>query len=105
MPSLTECDEMIGHQNRVLDSMQRIKEVIVAQQHALAEQRSYEQTFKPPNDLDDDGLGYDKLDGTGGFAGADPKKRRGVRNPIIAVPFFLFFSDCLIESRTARPLS
>ncbi|KAL8742347.1 MAG: hypothetical protein Q9190_005158, partial [Brigantiaea leucoxantha] len=77
MPSLTECDEMIGHQNRVLDSMQRIKEVIVAQQHALAEQRSYEQTFKPPNDLDDDGLGYDKLDGTGGFAGADPKKRRG----------------------------
>ncbi|KAL8937213.1 MAG: hypothetical protein Q9216_004541, partial [Gyalolechia sp. 2 TL-2023] len=78
LPTLAECDEVLGHQKRVLDSMQRIKEVIIAQQHALAEQRNYEK-YNPPSEADEDGGSFhDKIEGSGGFAGSDPKKRRGV---------------------------
>ncbi|KAL8770649.1 MAG: hypothetical protein Q9209_003717 [Squamulea sp. 1 TL-2023] len=81
MPSVAECDEMMSYQKRVLDSMQSIKEVIIAQQQALAEQRNYEQNnYKPSSEADEDGASFhDKLDGSGGFAGAEAKKRRGVR--------------------------
>lgn len=80
IPTLAECDEMMNHQKRVLDSMQSIKEIIIAQQHALAEQRNYEINHKPSSDADEDGASFsDKLEGSGGFAGADTKKRRGVR--------------------------
>lgn len=69
----------MGYQKRVLDSMHRIKEVIIAQQHALAEQRNYENSYKPSVEPDEDGASYhDKLEGGGGFAGAEAKKRRGV---------------------------
>lgn len=70
----------MNHQKRVLDSMQSIKEIIIAQQHALAEQRNYEINRKPSSEADEDGASFsDKLEGSGGFAGADTKKRRGVR--------------------------
>ena len=79
MPSLIECEEMIRQQSRVLDSMVRIREVIISQQQALAEQRNQDQNYKGSSEIDDDGISYqDKLDGSGGFAGSDPKKRRGV---------------------------
>ncbi|KAL8734628.1 MAG: hypothetical protein Q9181_003128 [Wetmoreana brouardii] len=82
MPSLAECDEMMNYQKRVLDSMQRIKEVIIAQQHALAEQRNYEHRYKPSSEADDDGVSlHDKIEGSGGFAGPDTKKRRGRAAP------------------------
>ena len=63
--------------------MVRIKDVINAQQQqqeaALKHQLSQEQRYAP-SDYDDEAPGYhDKLDGAGGFAGADAKKRRGVR--------------------------
>lgn len=79
MPSVAECDEMMSYQKRVLDSMQSIKEVIIAQQQALADQRSYEHSYKPVSEADEDGASFhEKLEGSGGFAGADAKKRRGV---------------------------
>ncbi|KAL8949972.1 MAG: hypothetical protein Q9222_003966 [Ikaeria aurantiellina] len=79
MPSLAECDEMINYQKRVLDSMHSIKEVIIAQQHALAEQRNYENNYKVSNKIEDDGASFhEKMEGSGGFAGAEAKKRRGV---------------------------
>lgn len=60
--------------------MIRIKDVINAQQEALKHRLSQEQRYNAPSDYDDDAPGYhDKLDGAGGFAGADAKKRRGVR--------------------------
>ncbi|KAI4118707.1 MAG: hypothetical protein LQ338_007358 [Usnochroma carphineum] len=80
MPTLAECEELMVYQKRVLDSMQRIKEVII-EQRALAEQRSYENSYKPSVEPDDDGASYhDKIEGGGGFAGAEAKKRRGVRH-------------------------
>ncbi|KAL8995965.1 MAG: hypothetical protein Q9169_004412 [Polycauliona sp. 2 TL-2023] len=79
MPSVAECDEMMSYQKRVLDSMQSIKEVIIAQQQALAEQRNFEHTYKPASEPDDEGISFhEKLEGAGGFAGADAKKRRGL---------------------------
>ncbi|MCJ1461643.1 hypothetical protein MMC07_000240 [Pseudocyphellaria aurata] len=79
LPSIEECSEMISRQTRVLDSMNRIKDVINAQQEALKQRLSQEQRYNAPSEYDDDAPGYhDKLDGAGGFAGADAKKRRGV---------------------------
>ena len=71
---------MVRRQNHVLDSLARIREVIITQQHALAEQRSRDEANKVSSDYGEDGTSYsDKGDGGGGFAGADAKKRRGVR--------------------------
>ncbi|KAI4238003.1 MAG: hypothetical protein L6R40_005814 [Gallowayella cf. fulva] len=82
MPSLNECDEMMNHQRRVLESIESIKEVIMAQQQALAEQRNYDFNHKAPSEADEDGASFhDKPEGAGGFAGADSKKRRGRAAP------------------------
>lgn len=85
LPSLTECDEMIRQQTQVLDAMSRIRDVICKQQQALLEQRNYDQqNYKaPPSEADDNESNsyMDKLEGSGGFAGADAKKRRGRAAP------------------------
>lgn len=86
MPSVEECDEMIQHQTRVLDSMANIRDVIIKQKQALAEQRKDDlrQSMKqpPPSEPEEDHSSYmDKIEGGGGFAGADPKKRRGRAAP------------------------
>ena len=82
LPTLAECDELIRRQSRVLESMTRLRDVIVKQQ-VLAEQRTRDEVSKASSEYGDDGHAYlDKLDGSvngsGGFAGGDPKKRRGV---------------------------
>ncbi|MCJ1298887.1 hypothetical protein MMC08_001678 [Hypocenomyce scalaris] len=83
MPSLQECDDLVRQQTVVLDAINRIREgIITRQQQALAEQRSQDQAYKGSSEFGDDGSGYqDKLDGSGGFAGADAKKRRGPHLP------------------------
>ncbi|KAI9873219.1 MAG: hypothetical protein M1830_000685 [Pleopsidium flavum] len=79
LPTLLECDEMIRQHGRVYDSFARIREVLLTQQLALAEQRQHDQGYKGSSEYDEDGVGYqDELKGGGGFAGADAKKRRGV---------------------------
>ena len=68
----------------MLDSMARIRDLIQRQQQALAEQRIYDaQNFKTaPSDTDEDGQNFlEKMDGAGGFAGAEAKKRRGRAAP------------------------
>ncbi len=61
------------------DSLSRIKEVLVTQQHALADKRAQDQGYKGSSDYDADDSYHDDAKGGGGFAGADAKKRRGVR--------------------------
>jgi GATA zinc finger len=81
LPSLQECDDMIKRNERVLTSLARIREFVVAQQHA-EQQRSRDEppvSKHPPEYGDDASIPPDKADRTaGGFAGADAKKRRGV---------------------------
>ena len=91
---------MIRQQERVLTSMARIREVIIAQQAALAEQRSHEYNHKPGSEMDDDGSMYqEKPDGSGGFAGSDTKKRRGV----CFILQFLIFHAYTFKQRAAPP--
>ena len=79
LPSLGEIDDLLRRQNRVVEALSRIKDVVITQQHALAEQRTRDEANKVPSDFGEDGSGYsDKADGAGGFAGPDSKKRRGV---------------------------
>lgn len=59
--------------------MERIREVIIKQRDDLAERHKQEQGQKALLETDDDSLYGDKSEGGGGFAGADAKKRRGVR--------------------------
>ena len=81
MPTLVECEEMIRRQTTVLDAMSRIREVVVAQQQALAEQRNRDEANKTHQlEYREDAAAYqDKSEGGGGFAGSDAKKRKGVR--------------------------
>ncbi|KAG7009810.1 hypothetical protein G7Y79_00001g000820 [Physcia stellaris] len=80
MPTLTECDEMLKRQRGVLDSIQRIRDVILKQQQDLAEQqRSRTQVFKAANDYDDDSLYGEKLDGAGGLQEPMPRREKDER--------------------------
>ena len=81
LPTSQECEEMMKRQERVLMSISRIRDVVIAQQQALAEQRSREDAAsKPvPDFVEDSSTASDKAERSGGgFAGSDPKKRRGV---------------------------
>lgn len=79
LPNMAEVDEMLRRQTRVVEALNRIKDVVITQQHALAEQRNRDEANKVSSDFGEDGSGYsDKADGAGGFAGPDSKKRRGV---------------------------
>ena len=86
LPTLAECDDMIRRQNLVLTAMDRIRDVVIAQQHALAEQRSRDEASKVRQiELGEESAFHGKEDGGGGFAGADPKKRRGVSAFILRI--------------------
>ncbi|KAL9124363.1 MAG: hypothetical protein Q9217_006302, partial [Psora testacea] len=85
LPTLNECDDMIRQQTRVLDSVSRIRDVIhKQQQQALAEQRNHDQQNHKTaaSEAEEETHSYaDKLEGAGGFAGPDAKKRRGRAAP------------------------
>lgn len=76
LPGLGEVEEMMQHSDRVAQNLTRIREVVIAQQHALSEQRIRAARGSYMNDE------YGAVDGdyrgSGGFAGGDAKKRRGV---------------------------
>ncbi|KAJ9286669.1 transcriptional regulator family: GATA type zinc finger [Paecilomyces variotii] len=82
LPSLNEIDELLQLQRRNQDALIRIRTAVLNQEHALAEQRQ-RQAFKTDSPYDDDhgGMYHDEFKGAGGFAGADPKKRRGKAAP------------------------
>jgi len=67
---------LMQKQQRIQDSLARIRDVV--QQAALAEQ-AQDQRFKAPDGREqDEQNGYQDDSRGGGFAGSDPKKRRGV---------------------------
>ena len=75
---------MIREQTKVMDALGRMRDVICKQQQALVDQRNFDQqNYKPAaSEADEDASSYmDKLDGSGGFAGSDSKKRRGRAAP------------------------
>jgi hypothetical protein len=77
IPPLGEVEEMMKQTQRIQESLGRIRDVVISQQNALAEQAR--DPYKPLNCYDHEPSPYqDDLKGGGGFAGSDLKKRRGV---------------------------
>ena len=78
LPSIADCEELLQRQERVLSAINRIRGVVVAQEHAMAEQRNWDEAKKVnQTDFPNGTNGYqDKTESTG-FAGDAPKKPRG----------------------------
>jgi hypothetical protein len=74
-------------QRRNQDALIRIRTAVVNQEQALAEQMAQRKAFK----TEDDHMAMYQEDfkGTGGFAGSDPKKRRGVSSGLFL--FLLYY--------------
>lgn len=100
MPDLLEVEDALRQSTRIIDNLTRIKEAVVAQQHALAEQRA--RVVKGDYYEDDYNGLHDDYKGSGGFAGGDAKKRRGV-GFIYQLPRMR--TDNFIESCAAWTLS
>jgi hypothetical protein len=82
IPHLQTVDELLMKSEKMKDSLLRIREV-VQQQHAAMEDQ-----MKDPNRgshlgyASETNTGYsDKIEGVGGFANGEGKKRRGVSEP------------------------
>ncbi|KAJ5111530.1 hypothetical protein N7532_002065 [Penicillium argentinense] len=79
LPSLNEVEDMLHMQRRNQDALIRIRTAVVNQEQALAEQMAQRKAFKPEDEHM--ALYQEDFKGTGGFAGADSKKRRGKAAP------------------------
>jgi glutamate--cysteine ligase catalytic subunit len=82
IPHLQTVDELVMKSEKLRDSLMRIREV-VQQQHAAMEDQ-----MKDPNRdshmryaSEANGSYSDKMEGAGGFANGEGKKRRGVGDP------------------------
>lgn len=97
LPSLQEVEEMLSVQRRNQDALLRIRAAVVSQEHALAEQMAQRKAFKAGGVREDDHMAMyqDEYKGSGGFAGPDSKKRRGVSSPFF---LFSFFFSCSLLS-------
>lgn len=84
LPSLHEVEEMLNVQRRNQDALLRIRTAVLNQEHAMAEQMAQRKAFKTGGVHDDDHMAvyHEDFKGSGGFAGADSKKRRGVGSPL-----------------------
>lgn len=84
MPKLQEMDEMITLSENIQLSLQRMRQVVFYQQQANFVEPPQDPRYRPITAYDHDGSNayVDDLKGGGGFAGADPKKRRGVSFPV-----------------------
>lgn len=86
LPGLIEVDDMMNKSRIQLDALGKIREVILTEQAAyeqqIADQRqqakAYSEAPPPHPDVHADA---DEVRGAGGFAGAEPKKRRGRAAP------------------------
>lgn len=69
---------MMRQSQRVIESLGRIRDIVIMQQTALSEERARAATS---NRMSDDYHVVTDEYKSGGFAGGDAKKRRGVSSP------------------------
>lgn len=79
MPTLESCEDMMVHQGKIVFALQRMKDIIQQQEHALMDQRMREQGGRVTGEYDDDMSMYGDDMKSQGFGASDGKKRRGVR--------------------------
>jgi hypothetical protein len=77
IPHLQTVEELMQKSRRIEDSLKRIREMVIAQNHAMEQQMKDSGRSGPGSYSDMNGYSDDKP-GMGGFAGGDTKKRRGV---------------------------
>lgn len=88
---------MMRQSHIMMENLARVKEVVIQQQNALSEHRA--RFARAPMEEDYGGMSDDYK--SGGFAGGDAKKRRGVSG----FPLFQSrFANCDTESCTAGAL-
>lgn len=80
LPSLQEVEDMINMQRQNQEALMRIRTAVLNQEHALAEQMAQRKAFKSNGVHEDEAMAMyqEEYKGSGGFAGAEAKKRRGV---------------------------
>ena len=85
LPSIVEVDDMVNKSRLQLDSLNKIRDVIVAQQVAydqqVADQRQHVKSFREPPAPPPVEAHTESDDGRGGFGGSETKKRRGRAAP------------------------
>lgn len=88
---------MMRQSHIMMENLARVKEVVIQQQNALSEHRA--RFARAPMEEDYGAMSDDYK--SGGFAGGDAKKRRGVSgSPFVPVEG----TNCRTESSTARAL-
>ena len=75
-------------QRRNQDALIRIRTAVVNQEQALAEQMAQRKAFNSSED-EHMAMYQEEFKGSGGFAGADSKKRRGVSTGFLLPLFFI----------------
>jgi hypothetical protein len=103
MPTLDSCEDMMVHQGKILFALQRMKEIIQQQEHALMDQQMREQGGRGPGEYDDEMSIYGDEMKNQGFGATDGKKRRGVRSHPLDSKYRS--SDANTESSAARSMS
>lgn len=98
LPSLNEVEDMLHMQRRNQDALIQIRTAVVNQEQALAEQMAQRKAFKTEDDHM--AMYQEEFKGTGGFAGADPKKRRGVSSGLFPFPLDWSALGCATHSTT-----
>ncbi|OKL63582.1 hypothetical protein UA08_01489 [Talaromyces atroroseus] len=83
LPSVHELDDVIQQHQRTHEAFMRIRNAVLSQEHALAEQRVQQRNNKVENGYDDErsGLYQDGFKSPSGFTAGDAKKRRGKAAP------------------------
>jgi hypothetical protein len=81
LPSVHEVDEMLNMHRRNYEAFMRLRTAVMNQEFAMQEEMAQRKAFKPSGVRNDDHMAMyqEEYKGSGGFAGPDPKKRRGVR--------------------------
>jgi hypothetical protein len=83
IPSIKEVEDLLQKSQKITTALARIKEVVNTQTAAFAEQQK-DSNQQMVNGYGPEANGYpppDDTKGAGGFAGPDPKKRRGRAAP------------------------
>ena len=85
LPGTVEVEDMISKSRLQLDSLNKIREVIITQQVAyeqqVADQRQQAKAFRDPPAQSPADIHEQEEDSKGGFAGSETKKRRGRAAP------------------------
>ncbi|KAF2470142.1 GCS-domain-containing protein [Lindgomyces ingoldianus] len=83
MPGLEELDEMLKQGEKIQISLQRMREVVFNHQQANIFEPPQDPRYRQINGYDHEGpnVYHEDTKGGGGFASADPKKRRGRAAP------------------------